>query len=195
MVSVVLPCTAGNKNGKPGIDARRYLSLSRQHSLKPAVSMPALLLAALTLSAGVAHASLGEAEFKLYKLDPSKYPLAKCIDGTPGAFYWSPGSQSQRNSGKGLVMFLEGGGWCVGTRDCYSRSKTNLGSSAAYPPEWAPGEGGDGLMSNDPSLNPHLASFDKVYVKYCDGASCERILAVDRVRPWRRTVPSRNLSP
>jgi hypothetical protein len=32
-------------------------------------------------------------------------------------------------------------------------------------------EGGDGILSNDPSINPQFANFSMVYIIYCDGAS------------------------
>ena len=42
------------------------------------------------------------AQWTLKKLDLNKYPLAVCLDGSPGAFYVSPGAASS------FVLHLQG---------------------------------------------------------------------------------------
>ena len=56
---------------------------------------------------------------------------------------------------------------------CQGRSKKPLGSSKSYGPTFTPSyEGGDGLLSNNVTLNPAFGSgYTYVYARYCDGAS------------------------
>jgi hypothetical protein len=93
-------------------------------------------------------------------------PTAVCLDGSPGIYYLSRGTNP-----KSVVIYFEGGGWC-GDKDlsstienCYQRSKTNMGStrndSAVINPV-------DGIYSNN--INNHFRDSTKVYLRYCDGA-------------------------
>lgn len=63
----------------------------------------------------------------LVKLNTTKYPEARCLDGSPGAFYMQLVEGS-----KGWMIALEGGGECVTQRQCTSRAKTDLGTSNEY---------------------------------------------------------------
>ena len=118
-------------------------------------------------------------------LDPSKYPKAKCLDGSPGAFYIK---KSDSNTNKSWVIFLEGGGWCWDLDDCFSRaSYTDLGSSVNYTEAmteynlWMFSEVDESAASKDnvdfmnrgmnPETHMDMSTFNKVYVKYCDGNS------------------------
>ena len=56
---------------------------------------------------------------------------ARCLDGSPGAFYFRKGVGSGANK---FYIHHQGGGWCESLDDCLSRSRTDLGSSKAYPP-------------------------------------------------------------
>jgi len=90
---------------------------------------------------------------------------AACIDGTPPAYY------IQKGSGSGLYKWQihhEGGGWCTSVADCYARSQGGLGSSKTYAQTM---ELGFGYMSNDPNVIAMMYNWNKVYLKYCDGAS------------------------
>jgi len=76
---------------------------------------------------------------------------------------------------EGLVLVLtkwqihhEGGGWCTSVADCYGRSQTGLGSSKGYT---ATIDLPFGYMSNSRTVNPMMYNWNKVYLKYCDGAS------------------------
>merc|ERR1712070_419891 len=62
-------------------------------------------------------------EFSLVKLRN-----AKCIDGSPAAYYIA-----RNRSSASWVVWLEGGGICQSLSDCQQRSKTDLGSSKGYP--------------------------------------------------------------
>jgi len=88
---------------------------------------------------------------------------AVCIDGTPGAYYFHPGS------GDGATKWFlhhQGGGYCNSFADCYSRSQGNLGSSKAYPPTM---DLGGGYFSNDVRVNPLMYNWNMVLFAYCDG--------------------------
>jgi hypothetical protein len=85
--------------------------------------------------------------------------LAVCNDGSPGAFYYSPGTDPTT-----WVVFLQGGMWCWDAESCSQRALNGPGqvSSASWPAVMTQG----GLFDTDPSLNP-FASANKVYLAYC----------------------------
>jgi hypothetical protein len=64
------------------------------------------MAALLRFASAAAAAATASAVFTLYKVDPAP-KNAVCLDGTPGAFYFSPGSGD--NATKWMVHF-EGGG-------------------------------------------------------------------------------------
>ena len=98
----------------------------------------------------------------LRKLPGSEFPDAKCLDGSPGAYYYDL-SPSTLNS-KDWVFSLEGGGECVTREDCASRAKGNLGSSDAYLPEMNMTH----TIQSREDYNP-FSVYNFVYVKYCSG--------------------------
>lgn len=75
------------------------------------------------------------------------HPDSKCLDGTPGAYFISRGTDPKR-----FVIYFEGGGWCGShdlastTESCYQRSKGDLGSSKNYPATLSIS---DGILSNN----------------------------------------------
>jgi len=90
---------------------------------------------------------------------------ALCLDGTPSAYYFHPGTGSGANK---WLLFHEGGGWCTSLNDCYGRSNTALGSSKGYAQTM--NLGGDYFSSNM-EQNPLMYNWNMVYFKYCDGGS------------------------
>jgi len=90
---------------------------------------------------------------------------AACLDGTPPAYYFQQGTGTGANKWQ---VHHEGGGWCESLADCFGRSKTTLGSSSTYAQT---AELPFGYLSNDPSVNPQMYNWNKVYLKYCDGGS------------------------
>lgn len=88
--------------------------------------------------------------------DPS---LVRCA----GAYYFRPGTDTTK-----FYIHHEGGGWCENVDDCAGRALTHLGSSVNYT---ATADLGGGYFSQDPAINPMMASWNTVYMKYCDGAS------------------------
>jgi len=92
-------------------------------------------------------------------------PGAACLDGSPPAYYFAPGSGSGADK---WLIFHQGGGWCTSLADCYGRSLGKLGSSKTYPPTE---DLGGGYFSKDATVNPVMYNWNKVYIPYCDGAS------------------------
>ncbi|EMS57296.1 hypothetical protein TRIUR3_09071 [Triticum urartu] len=87
-----------------------------------------------------------------------------CLDGS------APGYHLQRGSGSGSqswLIHLEGGGWCRNLKSCASRQKSMLGSShyMERQVEFA------GMLSDDEDQNPDFHNWNKVKIRYCDGAS------------------------
>ena len=100
-------------------------------------------------------APLGKWEFY-----PVKAPLAACLDGSPPGYYkrWT------RHASDKLIVYLEGGGWCLSVDECAARSTTRLGTTrfdAPYVDEFP------GILRS--SLK--FADWQAVYFRYCDGGS------------------------
>jgi len=90
---------------------------------------------------------------------------ARCLDGTPAAYYFTPGTGSGVRK---WYIHHEGGGWCTSLQDCYGRSQGSLGSSKAYAPSIGlPG----GYFSDNAAENPTMYNWNKVFFAYCDGGS------------------------
>ncbi len=95
---------------------------------------------------------------------------AQCLDGS------APGYYVERGAARGMLIHLQGGGWCTSIDDCTERATTPLGSSTSYENDrdaiLAGWDGGaHGLFSNSSTVNPFFHNYTKVYVRYCDGGS------------------------
>ncbi|XP_020226162.1 pectin acetylesterase 6 [Cajanus cajan] len=89
---------------------------------------------------------------------------AVCLDGT------LPGYHLDRGFGSGAdswLIHLEGGGWCNTIRNCVYRKNTRRGSSK-YMESQIPFTG---ILSNKPEENPDFFNWNRVKLRYCDGAS------------------------
>uniref|UniRef100_A0A7N0U7Y7 Pectin acetylesterase n=1 Tax=Kalanchoe fedtschenkoi TaxID=63787 RepID=A0A7N0U7Y7_KALFE len=89
---------------------------------------------------------------------------AVCLDGSLPGYHFSPGFGSGSRS---WLIQLEGGGWCNTIRNCVYRKKTRRGSSA-YMERAIPFTG---ILSNNPQQNPDFFNWNRVKLRYCDGAS------------------------
>ncbi|WVZ77073.1 hypothetical protein U9M48_024975 [Paspalum notatum var. saurae] len=89
---------------------------------------------------------------------------ALCLDGTPPAYHFQPGFGDGAHS---WLLHLDGGSWCRNFESCARRKLTNLGSSAHMETraEFV------GILSDDQSQNPDFYNWNKVKIRYCDGAS------------------------
>ena len=102
-------------------------------------------------------------------LDPSvaKAKGAACLAGSPPGYYYRESANKTA-----FKIHLQGGGWCFSAQDCYWRSQQALGDSSF----WLPVSNGtalatQGLLSNDPAINPRTHDWTDIYVMYCNGAS------------------------
>eukprot|EP00258_Populus_trichocarpa_P010826 XP_002318919.3 pectin acetylesterase 12 [Populus trichocarpa] len=89
---------------------------------------------------------------------------AVCLDGTLPGYHWHRGYGSGANS---WLIQLEGGGWCNTVRACVYRKKTRRGSSNYMEKQVA----FTGILSNKPEENPDFFNWNRVKLRYCDGAS------------------------
>ncbi|XP_057539705.1 pectin acetylesterase 6-like [Amaranthus tricolor] len=89
---------------------------------------------------------------------------AVCLDGTLPAYHWDHGFGSGANS---WLIQLEGGGWCNNVRTCVYRKTTRRGSSKYMEKSLA----FTGILSNKPEENPDFFNWNRIKLRYCDGAS------------------------
>ncbi|KAG4166162.1 hypothetical protein ERO13_A13G114000v2 [Gossypium hirsutum] len=89
---------------------------------------------------------------------------AVCLDGTLPGYHWHRGYGSGANN---WLIHLEGGGWCNNVRTCVYRKKTRRGSST-YMEKQIPFTG---ILSDKADQNPDFFNWNRVKVRYCDGAS------------------------
>ncbi|XP_044502351.1 pectin acetylesterase 3-like [Mangifera indica] len=89
---------------------------------------------------------------------------AVCLDGTLPGYHFHPGSGS---GAKRWIINLEGGGWCNNIRACVYRKTSRRGSSN-FMEKQIPFTG---IMSNKAEENPDFFNWNRVKLRYCDGAS------------------------
>lgn len=89
---------------------------------------------------------------------------AVCLDGSLPAYHIQRGSDT--GSQNWLLQF-EGGGWCHDVSSCRLRSTTHRGSTSLMKKN----EEFSGILSNDITLNPDFYNWNRVKIRYCDGAS------------------------
>lgn len=89
---------------------------------------------------------------------------AVCLDGTPPGYHMEAGHGSGADK---WVVQVEGGGWCNSVRSCVFRKTTRRGSSAFMEKQLP----FTGILSGDPGANPDFFNWNRVKLRYCDGAS------------------------
>ena len=112
------------------------------------------------------------------------YPMAVCNDGTPGGYYWSPGTDSSL-----WIVYLQGGYWCTNRLTCHGRMSDVDQASSQY---WQTTTAASGIFSRTP--NNSFAAANLVYVRYCSSDACTSLfflffsesLASDSRRPPHR---------
>ena len=109
---------------------------------------------------------------------------AKCLNGAPPSYEIFRNASDSR-----WVLFLEGGGWCYGATANATKQSCAGRAGYVWPPTTSDGSpllpsdadmaaepllsGADigGIMAADPSINPDFHTWNKVFLRYCDGAS------------------------
>ncbi|KAK4491328.1 hypothetical protein RD792_002064, partial [Penstemon davidsonii] len=89
---------------------------------------------------------------------------AVCLDGTLPGYHLHRGFGTGANS---WLIQLEGGGWCNNIRSCVYRKKTHRGSSMYFEKQIP----FTGILSNKAEENPDFYNWNRVKIRYCDGAS------------------------
>ncbi|KAG6769469.1 hypothetical protein POTOM_025106 [Populus tomentosa] len=92
------------------------------------------------------------------------FVIAVCLDGSLPGYHFRKGFGSGSNS---WILHIEGGGWCNTIASCLQRKSTALGSSS-YMERQVPFSG---ILSHQSSQNPDFFNWNKVKIRYCDGAS------------------------
>ena len=94
---------------------------------------------------------------------------ARCNDGSPFAFYVSPGSGADANN---WLIFLKGGGSCIDEEACarrWTQQQFFMRQQKTVSPNWSPGATSGqnaGLFARDEPTN-HFADWTFVYIQYC----------------------------
>ncbi|XP_021730078.1 pectin acetylesterase 9-like [Chenopodium quinoa] len=89
---------------------------------------------------------------------------AYCLDGSLPGYHFSKGFGS---GARNWLLQFEGGGWCNDVESCMERAKTRRGSTHYMTKV----EVFSGILSNNESLNPDFYNWNRVKLRYCDGAS------------------------
>ncbi|KAI9160619.1 hypothetical protein LWI28_010039 [Acer negundo] len=89
---------------------------------------------------------------------------AFCLDGSLPAYHLHRGFGAGASN---WLLQFEGGGWCNDIPSCLDRAKSRRGSTSLMT-KW---EVFSGILSNNASLNPDFYNWNRVKIRYCDGAS------------------------
>jgi len=130
------------------------------------------------------------------ELDLERYPRARCLDGTPGAYYVNLATSKMRRQDGGKskgdpsalgederddrgyegyatertwVIMLQGGGECVAAPGCAERAGTARGSSELLPDEIVYDRGIQTVASDDVQKSLPFSNANMVTVAYCSG--------------------------
>eukprot|EP00475_Leptophrys_vorax_P005962 TRINITY_DN13628_c0_g1_i2.p1 TRINITY_DN13628_c0_g1~~TRINITY_DN13628_c0_g1_i2.p1 ORF type:complete len:426 (+),score=-21.10 TRINITY_DN13628_c0_g1_i2:1-1278(+) len=123
-------------------------------------------------SGGSSSNGSSSAKLRLFKLPNNSFG-AKCLDGSPPAYYFRPGAGAGRLT---WHIHLPGGGWCFSAGECAYRSHNYLGGSGQYPMEADEsmtrfGFDLGGLLSGNGSVNADFRRWALVRLVYCDGGA------------------------
>ncbi|XP_078155720.1 pectin acetylesterase 9-like [Carex rostrata] len=89
---------------------------------------------------------------------------AMCLDGSPPAYHLHNGTGDGAHN---WLLQFEGGGWCESVKSCEDRASTRRGSTL----NMTKYEVFSGILSNDRAMNPDFYNWNRVKLRYCDGAS------------------------
>jgi len=163
-VSVAICCAW--VNARTAANARKLINLRIGAWVKPFLIFRLASAEAWTMGTARAHfqAALAVDNSKVHGYADAhslaRYPLARCLDGSPARYYLSKGDASR------IFVFFEGGGFCDDLASCQARAGTRLGSTVHDPLVMKLDRP---YFSRSPVDSPLLSSFTFAYVRYCDG--------------------------
>ncbi|KAM7490930.1 hypothetical protein LguiA_033851 [Lonicera macranthoides] len=98
-------------------------------------------------------------------LESGKAKGAVCLDGSAPAYQFDKGVGEGANN---WLVHLEGGAWCTSPESCYNRThiRSGLGSSKLMKKRPF-----TGILSNKKLNNINFYNWNRILVRYCDGAS------------------------
>ncbi|KAL3625666.1 Pectin acetylesterase 2 [Castilleja foliolosa] len=111
-----------------------------------------------------APAPLGALMVPLTLIQGAAAKGAVCLDGSLPGYHLDCGFGSGADS---WIVNLEGGGWCNDIKTCEDRKTTRRGSSNYFQKQIP----FTGILSNKASENPDFYNWNRVKIRYCDGAS------------------------
>jgi len=121
-----------------------------------------VIASTVTAAAGPHHSGeTRSAKAYLQLINVTKYPNARCLDGSPGAFYTNLNTDEPSS----WVFMLQGGGECIAESDCKARSTTALGSSKKMKENYYFNYG----IQDTGARNPHFNNASYVMISYCTG--------------------------
>ena len=104
-------------------------------------------------------------EKKIVFVQLPKNGKAKCMDGSPPAYYIRKGYGTGKEK---WIIHLHGGAWCYDLQSCAKRRNSILGSTKRSLEEDI-GSFFHGILSNQPEVNAHFYNWNAVVLTYCDG--------------------------
>ncbi|KAL6614026.1 hypothetical protein ACP70R_036296 [Stipagrostis hirtigluma subsp. patula] len=136
----------------------------RRPGLAVAAAAPLFMLLAVASLSWSPAAAAGSPELvELTLLAGAHKKGAVCLDGSPPAYHLQRGFGS---GSRNWLVNIEGGAWCNTTETCSQRKMTDLGSS-----KFMKAIEFNGILSNKRSQNPDFYNWNRVDIRYCDGAS------------------------
>ncbi|KAL6531523.1 Pectin acetylesterase 10 [Orobanche minor] len=150
---------------KWGVESFELDYFSRQNNSSDAVSFSE------SMSIWESAASVPPANALMVKLTLVQGPTAKgadnlavCLDGSRPGYHLHRGFEM---GAKSWLIQLEGGGWCNTISSCVYRKTTRRGSSIHFEKAIQ----FTGILSNKAEENPDFYNWNRVKIRYCDGAS------------------------
>jgi hypothetical protein len=138
---------------------------------------PAMGCAAVYAAAMVPASAASPPAAQLKLLDREAWPLARCLDGSPPAYYFRPAT-SAAGAKKWFIHHMGGDfcgygdSWGEWIENCRQRSTTGLGSSKWYvehQPKLQLEAAGMDFFDENSTRNPLMHDWNWVYLVYCDG--------------------------
>ncbi|XP_015878128.1 pectin acetylesterase 9 isoform X1 [Ziziphus jujuba] len=123
-----------------------------------------VIVALITCGSWRVNADEGRLSVKMTLVGNASAIGAFCLDGSLPAYHLHRGFGA---GARNWLLQFEGGGWCNDIKSCAERANTRRGSTR-YMSKW---EVFSGILSNNASLNPDFYNWNRVKLRYCDGAS------------------------